>query len=136
MNSPLLDEEVSKLLADTELHNLLGAHHSMGLPNTHITGSKTIDSILGIPGVGICTKKYGMLSFHNRIITDNRGLYIGIHVKSLLQGEIHAIREKEVKKINTKHIKKSKKFKEEAIAMINVMQFEKRATEALKEIDK
>eukprot|EP00957_Ditylum_brightwellii_P182875 13929881-Ditylum_brightwellii.AAC.1 len=39
-----------------------------------------------------------------------------------------------MKKINQKHIKQSKKFKEEAIAMINAIQLEERATNTLKEI--
>eukprot|EP00957_Ditylum_brightwellii_P007829 592965-Ditylum_brightwellii.AAC.1 len=84
MNSPLLDEDVSKFLIDTELHNLLGAHHRRESPNTQITGSKTINFIFISTRIRLCTKKCEMLSFHNGIVTDHRGLYIDLHVKALL----------------------------------------------------
>eukprot|EP00957_Ditylum_brightwellii_P012055 911052-Ditylum_brightwellii.AAC.1 len=40
-----------------------------------------------------------------------------------------------MKKINTKHIKRSKKCKEDAIAMIDALQLEERTTETFKDIE-
>eukprot|EP00957_Ditylum_brightwellii_P177718 13537686-Ditylum_brightwellii.AAC.1 len=65
MNSPLLDKDVSNFLADTGLHDLIGAQHGADSPNTQITGSKTINFIFGSNKLGRCIKKCEMLSFRN-----------------------------------------------------------------------
>ena len=67
------------------LFDLLIARHGVNSPNTYLRVSDTIDYILGTKGVKNTMEKYGMLSFNEGILSDNRALWIDLNLNHLAQ---------------------------------------------------
>eukprot|EP00957_Ditylum_brightwellii_P174253 13266750-Ditylum_brightwellii.AAC.1 len=73
-----------------------------------------------------------MLSFHDGIVSYHRGLYMDLDTRCLLSGVIPEIQEKQRKKVNTKHKKQAREFKDKVNKAIEANQLEQRTENLLK----
>eukprot|EP00957_Ditylum_brightwellii_P138424 10550460-Ditylum_brightwellii.AAC.1 len=72
VNSPLGNKNIGMFLAEKEMHDLIGQKYGIGQVNSHMTGSKQIDFILGTEKVVKACVRGGILPFHAVIISDHR----------------------------------------------------------------
>ena len=56
--------------------------------------STIIDYMFGTTAIWEAVTRCGMLWFHDRIVSNHRGLWIDLNILRLLRGEIHEIQEK------------------------------------------
>eukprot|EP00957_Ditylum_brightwellii_P122748 9360521-Ditylum_brightwellii.AAC.1 len=81
------NKDMGIFMAETGLHDLIGQKYGIKNINSHISGSKQIDFILGITKVVDAMIRGGILPFHDIIILDHRGMYVDINWRMLFIGE-------------------------------------------------
>eukprot|EP00957_Ditylum_brightwellii_P093468 7118272-Ditylum_brightwellii.AAC.2 len=131
VNSPLGNKGIRMFLVETGMHNLIGQKYGIGQVNSHITGSKQIDFILGTEKIVEACVHRGILPFHALIVSDHRGMYVDINWKQLFIGETQAPANHPQRKVMSKQKKRSKKFKEEVSQRFKTQNIYKRSQELL-----
>eukprot|EP00957_Ditylum_brightwellii_P003797 288423-Ditylum_brightwellii.AAC.1 len=70
-NKGIDDKAFGDLIAATEMYDIIGAHHGINTPNTHLHGRKAIGFICRTRGELEATEQTGALKFYNGIFSDH-----------------------------------------------------------------
>lgn len=102
LNGGMDDNNVAETMDHTQLYKILGAIHSDVKINTHTHGSRQIDFFLETKAIVEAMEKAGILPFYKTINSDHRGMFIDINKHQFFQEEIHNIKARTLRKLNTK----------------------------------
>eukprot|EP00957_Ditylum_brightwellii_P189917 14458040-Ditylum_brightwellii.AAC.1 len=103
-------DEVGTFLTDTEMYDLIGQQYGIGAVNNHITGTKQIDFIFGTKGLVNAMTEGGILTFHELIVADHRGMFVDLNWKVLFIGETQEPLDQTKKKVTTSQRMVCKRF--------------------------
>eukprot|EP00957_Ditylum_brightwellii_P006197 469108-Ditylum_brightwellii.AAC.1 len=83
------------------MFDLIGQKYGIGAVNSHITRSKQINFIFGTIDLVNAMKAGGIMTFHELIVADHRGMFLDINWRKLFIGETQEPPDQERKKIVT-----------------------------------
>eukprot|EP00957_Ditylum_brightwellii_P201444 15325678-Ditylum_brightwellii.AAC.1 len=132
INSPLGKEKIGEFICNTGLVNLVGVKHGISTINSHISGNRQIDYILGMENIAKSVAEVGILPFHTYITSDHRGIFVDINYKLLFTEDFHDHEPSQLRKVSSKNKKQSKKLIEYVTEGFITKGIKQRTTELIK----